>query len=214
MAKNKTLGDQLRDQAAGLAESLAPAVESAKEKAAPVLADAREKAGPVIADAKEKAGPVIIEARDRFATEVVPAVTAALASLDEATGDVREETVKRGKAVAAAIKGEVDAPTKSHKLRNLVIVVGLGGIAFAATKAMGRRQPTTSWQSSYTPPPAPTPPPASGPVTGESGAHRANAADDEAASDPAEAASDATDQPHQASSPDNPVAEVDIENKS
>ena len=71
----------------------------------------------------------------------------------------------------------------------------------AVAKRLGRRQPTTNWQSSYTPPPAPTPPPAGGPLAGAglgatagTGAHRAEA-DDTAASDPAEAASDAADVP-------------------
>jgi hypothetical protein len=142
-------------------------------------------------------------------------VSAALASLDEATEDVRAEGKKRGKAVVAAAKGEIDAPQKKHRLRTLLIVVGLGGIAYAATKALGKKQPTNNWQSSYTPPPAPTPPPAGGPVAGagNAGAHRAESANDEAASDPAEAASDAADVPHAASTPDNPVEEVDVTDK-
>ena len=223
LGKKKTLTEQLRDQASDLADALAPAVESARDKAVPLLTDAREKAGPyltearekaapLIADAREKAAPVVSDARDRFQKEVLPAVSAALASLDEATEDVRAEGKKRGKAVVAAAKGEIDAPQKKHRLRTLLIVVGLGGIAYAATKALGKKQPTNNWQSSYTPPPAPTPPPAGGPVAGagNAGAHRAEAADDEAASDPAEAASDAADVPHAATTPDNPVEEVDV----
>jgi hypothetical protein len=144
---------------------------------------------------------------------VLPAVTAALAAVDEATADTRAETKKRGKAVAAALKGEVEAPEKKHRVRSLLVVLGLGGIAFAVVKRLGRRQPTTSWQSSYTPPPAPVPPAAGGPVAG-AGAHRADAAsDDTAASDPTEAASDAADVPHDASTPDNPVTEIDVDKK-
>jgi hypothetical protein len=97
-------------------------------------------------------------------------------------------------------------------VRNVLVVLGLAGVAAAVAKKLSSRQPTTSWQSAYTPPPAPTTSPAAGPVgAGAAGAHRADEADDVAASDPAEAASDATDAPHDASTPDNPVTEIDIE---
>ena len=57
--------------------------------------------------------------------------------------------------------------------------------------------------------------PAGGPVAGAgAGAHRADATpDDSAASDPAEAASDATDVPHDATTPDKPVEEIDVSKK-
>jgi len=236
LGKKKTLTEQLRDQASDLADALAPHVENARDKAGPLIADARDKAvplltdardkaapyisdardkaAPLLADARDKAAPVVSDARERFQKDVLPAVTAALASLDEATEDVRAEGKKRGKAVVAAAKGDISAPEKKHRVRNLLIIVGLGGIAYAATKAMGKKQPTNNWQSSYTPPPAPTPPPAGGPVAGagNAGAHRAEP-DDEAASDPAEAASDAADEPHAATTPDNPVEEVDVTKK-
>ena len=187
MGKKKTLREQLREQAGDLAGTLAPPVENARDKAVPVLIDARDRA--------------------------VPVLTAALASVDEATEDVRDETRKRGKAVAAALKGEIEAPQKKHRGRKLLVLLGLGGLGFAAYKKFGGKQPTTTWQSSYTPPPAPTPPPAGGPVAGE-GAHRADATpDDSAASDPAEAASDATDVPHDATTPDKPVEEIDVTKK-
>ena len=236
LGKKKTLTEQLRDQASDLADALAPHVENARDKAGPLIADARDKAvpllseardkaapyiseardkaAPLLADARDKAAPVVSDARERFQKDVLPAVAAALASIDEATEDVRTEGKKRGKAVVAAAKGDIAAPEKKHRVRNLLIVIGLGGIAYAATKAMGKKQPTNNWQSSYTPPPAPTPPPAGGPVAGagNAGAHRAEP-DDEAASDPGEAASDAADEPHAATTPDNPVEEVDVTKK-
>jgi vacuolar-type H+-ATPase subunit H len=222
--KKKTLREQLLDQASDLAGSLAPHVENARDKAAPVLADARDravpvltdardKAAPYVADARDKAAPYVADARDKISTAVLPVITAALASVDEATEDVRDETMKRGKAVAAALKGEVEAPPeKKHRFRTLLMLLGLGGIAFAAYKKLGSKQPTTNWQSSYTPPPAPTPSTGGGPVAGgaAAGAHRADEGDDTAASDPAEAASDATDVPHGTTTPDNPVEEIDV----
>jgi vacuolar-type H+-ATPase subunit H len=235
IGKKKTLREQLRDQASDLAGSLAPHVENARGKAGPVLADARDravpvlteardravpvltdardKAAPYVSDARDKAAPYVADARDRFTETVLPVITAALASVDEATEDVRDETKKRGKAVAAALKGEVQAPEKKHRGRKLLVLLGLSGLGYAAFKKFGSKQPTTSWQSSYTPPPAPAPTPAGGPVAGGGvGAHRADEGgpDDTAASDPGEAVSDAADAPHDATTPDNPVEEVDV----
>ena len=221
MGKNKTLREQLREQASDLAGTLAPHVENARDKAVPVLTEARDKAVPVLTEARDKAAPYVSEARDkaapyvsdardRFSETVLPVLTAALASVDEATEDVRDETKKRGKAVAAALKGEIEAPKKKRRGWKLLVLLGLAGLGYAAYQKFGGKQPTTTWQSSYTPPPAPTPAPAGGPVAG-AGAHRADAEpDDTAASDPAEAASDATDVPHDATTPDTPVEEIDV----
>lgn len=221
MGKKKTLREQLREQASDLAGTLAPHVENARDKAVPVLTEARDKAVPVLTEARDKAAPYVSEARDkaapyvsdardRFSETVLPVLTAALASVDEATEDVRDETKKRGKAVAAALKGEIEAPKKKRRGWKLLVLLGLAGLGYAGYQKFGGKQPTTTWQSSYTPPPAPTPAPAGGPVAG-AGAHRADAEpDDTAASDPAEAASDATDVPHDATTPDTPVEEIDV----
>ena len=221
MGKNKTLREQLREQASDLAGTLAPHVENARDKAVPVLTEARDKAVPVLTEARDKAAPYVSEARDkaaqyvsdardRFSETVLPVLTAALASVDEATEDVRDETMKRGKAVAAALKGEIEAPKKKRRGWKLLVLLGLAGLGYAGYQKFGGKQPTTTWQSSYTPPPAPTPAPAGGPVAG-AGAHRADSEpDDTAASDPAEAASDATDVPHDATTPDTPVEEIDV----
>jgi vacuolar-type H+-ATPase subunit H len=188
-----------------------PVLVEARDKAVPVLLDARDKAAPYVSDARDKAAPYVSDARDRFTTTVLPVLTAALASVDEATEDVRDESLKRGKAAVAALKGEVEVPQKKHRGRLVLILLGLAGIGYAAWKKFGAKQPTTSWQSSYTPPPAPTPAPAGGPVAGTPGSHRADAGpDDTAASDPGEAASDATDVPHDSTTPDQPVEEVDV----
>jgi len=221
MGKNKTLREQLREQASDLAGTLAPHAENARDKAVPVLTEARDKAVPVLTEARDKAAPYVSgardkaapyvsDARDRFSETVLPVLTAALARVDEATEDVRDETMKRGKAVAAALKGEIEAPKKKRRGWKLLVLLGLAGLGYAGYQKFGGKQPTTTWQSSYTPPPAPTPAPAGGPVAG-AGAHRADAEpDDTAASDPAEAASDATDVPHDATTPDTPVEEIDV----
>lgn len=219
MAKNKTL----RDHAEDLAESLVPAVESARDKAAPYVSDARDVAAPYVATARDKAAPYVADARDKvsvtFTSEVLPVVTAALASLDDATEDARHETLKRGKALAAALRGEIEAHTEepvdtsrgsSHWLRTVLVAVGLGGAAFAVVKRLNSAQQADSWQSAYTPP-ASTPPAASATPLADAAAD--SVADDAAASDPGEAAADATGSPHVATTPDNPVTEVDVDKR-
>jgi vacuolar-type H+-ATPase subunit H len=182
-----------------------PLLVDARDRATPLLSDARDratpyldKAAPYLSDARDKAAPLVSEARDRLSNDVLPVLNAAVAAIDDATEDVRNETVKRGKAVAAALRGEAAAalapePT-SHKLRNVLLALGLSGAGFAAYKKFGPKQSTSSWQSSYTPPPVGVP-----------------TTDDTAASDPAEAAADATDVPHTATTPDNPVIVVDVD---
>jgi hypothetical protein len=264
MAKNKTL----RDHAGDLAESLAPAVETARDKAAPLVSDARERvaplldeardrvvpvfvsardlavpyladardvaapyladardvAAPYVATARDKAAPYVSDARDRvsitFTSEVLPVVTAALAALDDATEDARHETVKRGRALAAALRGEIEAHAdepvveaaseSSHWLRTVLVALGLGGAGFAVVKRLNARQQTDSWQSSYTPPSSTTPAASTTPLAD---AAADSVADDAAASDPGEALADATDTPHVATTPDNPVTEVDVDRR-
>ena len=203
MAKQK----KMRDHASDLADMLAPHVETAREKAGPLLAEAREKAGPALAEARQKAAPVLAEARakaapalndarDRITTEVLPLLTAAIAAVDEATEDARTEAKKRGKATAAALKGELEAPEKKkHRLRKVLMVLGIGAAIAAVAKKLSDRQPATAWQSSYAPPPAPAAP---------------RHVEDEAAAAPDEAAADASEHPHKATTPDNPVEEVHL----
>ena len=212
MPKTKT--KKIRDHATDLGSRIGPTVESAREKAAPMLAEAREKAAPVLADARDKAAPLLADARERTAPalaeakerlthDVLPVITAAIAAAGEATEDVREETSKRGKAAVAALKGEVEAPKKKHRLRNLLLVLGLGGIVAAVAKKLSDREPTTAWQSSYTPTPAAT-------STGDNvGAHRADA-DDQGGASPDVAAADAAASPHPATTPDNPAETIDV----
>jgi hypothetical protein len=195
-----------------------PVLVMAKDKAAPYLADARDKAAPVLSQARDtaspvldKASPVLSDVRDRFTAEVLPVVTAAIAALDDATEDARAEAAKRTKALATALRGEVAPPPKEkHTFRNLLVALGLGGAAFAAVKRFTGGKQESDWKSSYTPPPATTPSPTGAPVT-DVGAHRADMPTDLAASDPGEAVADATEVPHDATTPDNPVTEIDVD---
>jgi vacuolar-type H+-ATPase subunit H len=217
MPKTKT--EKIRDHATDLGSRIGPTVESARdkaapmlaearEKAAPVLADARDKAAPLLADAKERSAPALAEAREKLTHDVLPVITAAIAAADKATEDVREETSKRGKAAVAALKGEVEAPKKKHRLRRLLVVLGLGAVVAAVAKKLSDREPTTAWQSSYTPTPA-APAAATDTSTDNGGAHRADA-DDAGGASPDVAAADAAAAPHPATTPDDPAETIDV----
>ena len=188
--------------ASDLADRIAPTVESARDRAVPVLADARDKAAPAFGSAK-----------DRFNSDVLPALTAAAVAAGEATEEVRGETRKRSKAAVAALKGEIEAPKETHRFRNFLVVLGLGGIAAAVAKKLSDRPATTTWQSTPTPTSSPTftPEPAS-----SAGTHRAPVADqgnDYGGASPDVAAADAAASPHPATTPDDPATIVDVSKK-
>ena len=197
MSKSK----KMREHATELADKLAPHVESAREKAGPMITDARDKAGPMIADARDKAGPMIAEARDKAGPMIAEA---------------RGEAKKRGRATFAALKGEVEAPKKKHRLRKLVGLMGLAGIGGLIAKHFSDRQASTAWQSSYKPTPAPPSPSrrfADETPTGTHAAAGTPTSDDEGASAPDEAAADAAETPHAATTPDDPAEVIEINHK-
>jgi hypothetical protein len=134
-------------------ERVSPYAEKAVERGAAVAHAAVEKAGPVIDDALAKVGPATEhaaeKARERFNDDVLPKVSAALASLAAAAEPVIEESSRRGKATAAALKGEVAVPKKSHKLRKVVLFLGFGALAAAAVKKL-LTPPEPAWQSTPT----------------------------------------------------------------
>lgn len=151
------MAGQVRDHlapAVGTArEKVSPYAEKAVERGATIAHAAVEKAGPVIDDALSKVGPATEhaaeKARERFNDDVLPKVTAALATLAAAAEPVVEETSRRGKATKAALKGEIDAPKKSHKLRKVVLFIGFGALAAAAVKKL-LTPPEPAWQSTPT----------------------------------------------------------------
>jgi ElaB/YqjD/DUF883 family membrane-anchored ribosome-binding protein len=198
---NKTLRDQVED----LAVRIQPHVENAIEQITPVLEDARERAGAAAGDAREKAAPYVSDARDKIVKDVVPAVTAAVAAASEKAEPYADEARRRGRATAAAVKGEIDAPKKGSKVKKLVLFGGLAALGAFLYKMLKGDDNTPAWQSSYQPAPAPTPPtPAPSPT--------ASALDDASGASPDEAVADAVagEQVHEVTTPDSPVEETDV----
>jgi hypothetical protein len=149
---------QVRDHlgpAVGTArDKVTPYAEKAVERGATAAQHAVEKAGPVIDDVLGKVGPAAEHAaemaRERFNDDVLPKVTAALVALAAAAEPAVEETSRRGKATKAALKGEIDVPSKkSHKLRKVVLFLGFGAIVAAVAKKL-LTPPEPAWQSTPT----------------------------------------------------------------
>jgi hypothetical protein len=111
------IGSATEQIVATVASTVGPALEDAKEKAKDVANDSLK---PAVEDAKDKA-------LDTYRDTLVPLAQQALVE-----GKVRGRR--------AAIKlGVADEPKKSHKLRNLLILIGLGGVAaFVYTKMTGK----------------------------------------------------------------------------
>ena len=129
------------------AERVGPYAESAKKKGAKAAHDALEKYGPALDDAFDKVTPAVEAARHRVQDDLIPRLSDAL---DHAAGSaVAVEATKRGKATAAALKGEVAVPEpkkKSRWIKRLAIVAAIGGIAaVAAKKLLGSKD--ADWQA-------------------------------------------------------------------
>ena len=225
--KPKTKTQLMREQAEEVMERLSPHVEVARKEAKLRAAEARELAAPYVHDVKERTAPAVEGAKAKFTAEVLPVITAAVAAASEATEEAREEAKKRGAATAAALKGEVEAPKKTHKFRNFLLLLGLGGVVALVAKKMSDRQASTAWQSAYTPStsagtagspsysaPGVTPsdaPQVDDTPVGTAAAAAAAKARDEAGAGPDEAAADAERHPHAATTPDNPAEEIKVD---
>ena len=150
---SQTLGQKVGPVVSTAKEKAKPYADKAVERGATVASAAVEKVGPVVDDALHKVGPATTDAaekaRERLNEDVLPKLSSALTALAAAAEPVVEETTKRGKATAAALKGEIEAPRKTHRLRTAMIVVGFGAIAAAAVKRfLTPKEP--AWQSTPT----------------------------------------------------------------
>jgi hypothetical protein len=168
-------------------EQAADYVEAAVEKAGPILADARDQA-------VAKAGPVLVDARDK-ATPLI-AQSAALAA----------EKAGQGKDLASAKAAELTGkPKKKHRLRKLLIFTGIAAALGFVAKKLTSGGDKDNWQGSYTPAPPPAPRASDTPI-----ADAAEATTDQGGAAPGEALADATEEPHDVTTPDEPADVVDV----
>jgi hypothetical protein len=139
------------------ADRIAPIASSAKQRGARVAHDAVDKIAPVLDEALEKVSPAVEAARSRMSGEIVPKLSQALSAA--AGAPVVAEATKRGKAVFAAAKGDLE-PAKQKKkgrwlLRLAIVAAAAGAAVFAVRKFLGGKD--ADWQAArpttpYAPP--------------------------------------------------------------
>ncbi|GAA2100783.1 hypothetical protein GCM10009841_15920 [Microlunatus panaciterrae] len=129
------------------AERVAPLAHSAKQRSAKAAHDALDKYGPVLDDALDRVTPAVEAARHRVQDDLLPKLSEALEAA--ASSAVAVEATKRGRATAAALKGELAVPEKKKKgrwVKRLAIVAAVGGLAaLAAKKLLGNND--NEWQA-------------------------------------------------------------------
>lgn len=203
----------IADQARG---RVAPVIDEARKRVAPVIGEAEERISPYLKEARSQANETLLpaarsaaeDARRTYEKKVAPQVGAAIASAAAASEPYREEAMRRGSAALAAAKGEVDAPKQksSHKLRNLLVLLGLGGLVFAAVRYF--KDDSAAWESDY-PATGPTAvPDPSDPVSAAEGPGPVT--DDAGAASPDVALADRDEHPHRPTDPDNPLERKDL----
>ncbi len=198
--------DQVRPQVeSAVATALDAAEDFYENTARPALVDAKDKAGPALADAQVKAAPYVAEARDRATTALADAREQAaplVAAGAVKAGEVATQAKEAADARVAKLRGEEETKKKKGgKLRKLAIFVALAGAAGFIAKKLQSGGQSANWQSSYVPTPAPAPAAGGSP----------SAPDDAGAAAPDEALSDAADEPHPVTTPDEPAEVVDLE---
>jgi hypothetical protein len=109
----------------------------------PALSDARDAIGPTVEEAKDRLGPVVDDAKDLIArgAEEAKELIAPIAA------EALKATKERGRK-AAVKAGLVDEPKKSHKLRNLLIVLGIGGLVALLYRKVAGRDSAPQWTAS------------------------------------------------------------------
>jgi hypothetical protein len=219
-------------------EKAGPALTDARDKATPLIADGRalaaEKASVAAALAAEKAG----EAREK-AAPLLAEYRASAAEQASAVAALAAERAASGRDAAIAKANElrgIEPEPKGGKLKKVLLLSGLlaiGGVVFSKLRA---KDESANWQSTYVPPapPKPAAPAApSAPVTPATTTVDPDAdplndpieevtADDVVTADPpatndigggapGEAISDAVEESHDPTTPDEPAEIIDIE---
>ena len=137
-SKAATLAEEAASTLQPKAEVAAEKVSAAAEQAATAIAEAVK---PAIEQAKEKIGPALQDAKDSIAPIAQQAV---------------EEGRTRGRSAAVKM-GIADEPKSSHKVRNLIIALGLAGVAAFVYKKFTGRNTAPDWTMSPTPDSEPAP---------------------------------------------------------
>jgi hypothetical protein len=141
--RTKTRRDKVRAAVEDARDNVQPAAEAALDAIGTateqIVSSVAASVGPALEDAKDKAKDV---ANGTVKPAVEDAKDKALDTYRDTLVPLAQQAVVEGKVRGrrAAIKmGIADEPKKSHKLRNLLIIIGLGGlIAFIYSKVSGK----------------------------------------------------------------------------
>jgi hypothetical protein len=122
-------------------------------------------------------------------------------------GELAAQAKEAADARVASLRGE--EKKKGSKLKKVAIFAAIAGVVgFVARKLQGSGR-SDNWQSSYVPTPAPSPSATGTPTRTPTSTPAAP--EDAGAAGPDEALSDATDEPHAPTTPDDPAEVVDLE---
>lgn len=137
--KARSVAEDARDSVVPAAESAFNAIGTAAETAFDAIGTATEQ---TFDSTKDKVGPVIEDARDRLA----PVVGDAQAKIAPVVAAAVLTGRRKGRVVAERV-GIVEKK-KSHKLRNLLVTLGLGGVAAFVYAKLAGKDTDPAWTSS------------------------------------------------------------------
>lgn len=202
----------LMDRASEFAESVRPHIESALETGKESAKEAQAKAAPLIAQGRQIAAEKGAEAA-AVAADAASKGAALAAEKAQVGAAYAADRASVGREVAAArvatLRGEEPEP-KRGRLKKVLLLGGLlafGGFLFNKL----RGQTEDSWQSSYTPTPAPSNPASTNGSRASAPAAAAGSSDDNAGGTPGEAVADSAEEPHEATTPDAPASIIDVD---
>lgn len=194
-----------------IGEMVSERVADLREQAAELAGEAAERLAPLVDEARTKLPEYVEQAREKGSTYATTAKAAAVPAVTAATAATTAKA--RGLAEQA---GLVEPPKKTHRLRNLLVLVGLGGLVAFVVKKRGEQTPT--WHSTYSPTTPGSATAGAGTSGRTGGLHAATPAatpaggsaptDDPGGAGPDEAAADEAETPHVPTTPDNPAEEV------
>jgi hypothetical protein len=230
MHTKRSTRKSLTDQAAELVEQVTPHVEAARER---LVNDYLPVAQTMLADARDSARDVAQDARSAAQEAAANAEKSTRKSRKKAAKKARAKVGRMAAATAAAVplaaplaeKAAAKVEPKRGRKKRALVLLGLVGLgAFVAKKLRGSGAP--SGTPSYTPParpvPTPRPAPVADPLTSASNPPASSTSGlslDPDAPDATvdrggafldEAVSDASDEPHDATTPDAPLSAEDV----
>jgi hypothetical protein len=137
-----------------VAERVTPYTELAANRIAPVMAGGAAAAH----EAAERVGPAWESARDRVSDDLLPRISTTLSAA--AASPFAVEAVKRGRATAAAARGELTLPEEKPSggswVKRIAIVTALAGVAAVVLRRLLDSSQDSGWQAARPSAPAPS----------------------------------------------------------